>query len=88
MNNSFDSPDFSGFGIIDNSIGPVPDAFLIKEIADQNSYKNIFDDSLNFKCTPSFIEDEEDEEDEEYWAGNVEYRNKEEDYEEDYEDEE
>ena len=91
MNNFFDTPDFSRFGIIDNSIGPVPEAFLIKEIADQHTYKNMLDNPLNFNCTTSFIENEYDEE---YWAENIEYRNNEEeydedeDYEEDYEDEE
>ena len=47
MSKNFKTPDFSGFGIIDNSFSPVPEAFLIKEIAEQNienyNNKNYFD---------------------------------------------
>ena len=38
MDKNFKNPDFSGFGIIDNSFSPVPEAFLIKDIAEQNNY--------------------------------------------------
>lgn len=48
MSKNFKTPDFSGFGIIDNSFSPVPEAFFIKEIAEQNienynNDKNYFD---------------------------------------------
>lgn len=40
MNNSFKTPDFSGFGVISNSIHNVPEAFIIKNIAAQNTQIN------------------------------------------------
>lgn len=33
-------PNFDGFGIIDNSIFPVPEAFIIRDIANQNTFYN------------------------------------------------
>ena len=42
MSDFFKTPDFSNFGIIDNSISPVPEAFLIKELAVQNCLNNLF----------------------------------------------
>lgn len=43
-------PNFDGFGIIANSIGPIPEAFLIKEVANQNTITNPFIDD-EFKST-------------------------------------
>lgn len=34
-------PNFDGFGIISNSDFPVPEAFIIKEIANQNTFNSI-----------------------------------------------
>lgn len=35
-------PNFDGFGIIANSDFPVPEAFIIKDIANQNTFNNSF----------------------------------------------
>ena len=51
MSDFFKTPDFSNFGIIDNSIGPVPEAFLIKELAEQNRLTNLFVEPTEFKSS-------------------------------------
>ena len=51
MSDFFKTPDFSNFGIIDNSIGPVPEAFLIKELAEQNRLTNLFVEATEFKSS-------------------------------------
>ena len=51
MSNSFKTPDFSNFGIIANSIGPIPEAFLIKELAEQNRVTNLFVETTEFKSS-------------------------------------
>ena len=43
------TPDFSNFGIIANSIGPIPEALLIKELAEQNRTTNLFVEATEFK---------------------------------------
>lgn len=42
---NFNELDFSNFGIISNTIGPTPEAFLIKEVVEQNTMY----DSINNK---------------------------------------
>lgn len=37
------NPNFDGFGIIANSGFSVPEAFIIKDIANQNTFNNSFD---------------------------------------------
>lgn len=51
MSDFFKTPDFSNFGIIDNSISPVPEAFLIKELANQNCLNNLFVEATEFKSS-------------------------------------
>ena len=51
MSNCFNIPDFSNFGIIANSIGPVPEGFLIKELAEQNRLTNLFVEATEFKSS-------------------------------------
>lgn len=67
MNKNFETPDFSGFGIIANSFTPVPEAFLIKEIAEQNienyNNKNYFD----FNNLFDYDTEEKDYEEGENW---------------------
>ena len=68
--NNFNTPNFSNFGIIANSIGPLPEAFLIKEVADQNSFYNSFDTGYKYHPHNNSCYDYNnplwDEEDEEY----------------------
>ena len=46
-----DTKDFSAFGIMANTPGPTPDAFLVKNVADQNTYNNPY----NFgNSTPTY----------------------------------
>ena len=51
MSDSLKTPDFSNFGILDNSIGPIPEAFLIKELAEQNRVTNLFVEPAEFKSS-------------------------------------
>lgn len=56
-------PNFDGFGVIANSDFPVPEAFIIKDIAYQNTfynkdYQNNYHDNNN---KSSWYEEDEDE---------------------------
>lgn len=43
-----DTKDFSAFGIMANTPGPTPDAFLVKNVADQNTYSNPMQNPYGF----------------------------------------
>lgn len=56
-------PNFDGFGIIANSDFPVPEAFIIKDIANQNTFynKNYQNNCYNNNNKSSWYEEDEDE---------------------------
>lgn len=67
-----DKKDFSAFGIMANSGFPTPDAFLVKEVADQNTtYNNPMQNPYGFgnsasTYTPSYTPTSYDDDDRDY----------------------
>lgn len=64
-----DTKDFSAFGIMANTPGPTPDAFLVKNVANQNTYSNPMQNPYGFgnsapthtpSYTPTSYDDDRD----------------------------